>query len=146
MALYLGLYIRSEYYMKNAIVVGIMAGFVCGLVFYVLVNMGLNMEIPLLNPRGDLPTYAPLEFTHGIIWGIIFSSIYAFFYDYIPGKGIKKGLIYGFMLWTIAILRIGALGASHGGAEWALSYTFVNIFTIFIPYSLILGYLYKPPK
>ena len=41
-----------------------------------------------------------------ICWGILLSFGFAVLYKGIPGKGLKKGLLYGLILWLIFILFV----------------------------------------
>ena len=75
-------------------------------------------------------TYSPLHF-------------YAVVYDYIPGIGIKKGLVYGLIIWAIVILRMCILLAIHLFPQEAIALTIAGFFSLGITYGLLIGILYK---
>jgi hypothetical protein len=140
--------------MKKAVMAGIIGGFLAGVSNFVLAYIGLNMEGSILSyrlflfviPDSSL-TIAFIEITLGIMWGVIFGAFYAFFYDYIPGIGVKKGFIFSLILWTAGSLRPATLSGSHGYGTpfvfWALAWALVGFFSTCILYGLTLGYLYK---
>ncbi len=77
------------------------------------------------------------------LWGILWTLLYAFFYEYIPGKGVKRGLFYGLIIWIIAPTSNWIISAACGYYLWAIQTAIVTFFSIGIVYGLILGYSYK---
>ncbi|MCW4033282.1 MAG: hypothetical protein NWF08_07850 [Candidatus Bathyarchaeota archaeon] len=138
--------------MNNSLRIGIVAGLIAGF-FSAIVMIILNFS-GLWEALSVAPHYIPVdtqisvsyELIQGTTWGIIWGVFYAFFYDYIPGERIKKGVIYGLMVYTIAILRSAQVLSSYGAFSWAVTWAFTSFFSIAITYGLVLGYLYKPMK
>ena len=131
--------------LKNIIIVGLIAGFILGIVntiFYVSGIFELFSVFPLLLPA-SIQTIVITSMIIGILWGIIYSIFYSFFYDYIPGKGVKKGLIYGLIIWIVAPFHYAAVVAMYGGHLWAIPYIISAFVSTGIIYGLVLGYLYK---
>jgi hypothetical protein len=80
---------------------------------------------------------------HNTLWGVLFGLFFAMVYDYVPATGIKKGLVYGLIIWIIAILRIGILSTIHGSLNYAIPHTLAGFFSICIVYGSLIGILYK---
>ena len=131
--------------MKNFIIAGLIAGIVSGIVMTIFHISGLwelFSILPFIWPV-EKQIYALSNITHFTIWGIIYGAFYAFFYDKIPGKGIKKGLFYGLIIWIIAPLHNAGVMAMYAYYLDAIPYTFATFFSIGIVYGIVLGYLYK---
>lgn len=132
--------------MKNSIVAGLIAGIISSVVVIILDFSGLWELLSVLR-------YAPtpvskqtvllVDTTWWIAWGIIWGAFYALLYDYVPGEGVKKGLIYGLVIWTIVFSRNAVVLASYGLRLWAFLWALTGFFSIGITYGLVLGYLYK---
>ena len=132
--------------MKNAILAGIVGGVVYGIVSSALVDIGRSMKIPFLMGTFYGFVSTPTQLVHGIVYGIILGASYAYFYDYIPSKGVRKGLIFGLIIWTTANIRVASLFAAHNYIMWltrATAYIFVGFLSVCIPYGLVLGVLYR---
>ncbi|WP_455276473.1 hypothetical protein [[Eubacterium] cellulosolvens] len=132
--------------MKNSILAGLIAGFFSAIVMIIFNYSGL-WELLSIYPycyyAVDVQIAVSFEIIIGIIWGIIWGVFYAFFYDYIPGERIKKGVIYGLIIYTIAVLRSAQVYSSYGVFLWAVTWAFTGFFSIAIVYGLLIGYLYE---
>jgi hypothetical protein len=76
------------------------------------------------------------------IWGVIFSLILIMFFDRIPGKWIKKGLIFGLILSLFAVIRPTFFVITYGfpifGSVYMLGYTIDKFI-----YGILFAALYK---
>ena len=120
-----------------------MAGFISGtadFIFSVISIFGIFFPIVL---TVDIQMAAIYTIITASLWGILWVLLYAFFYDYIPGKGVKRGLFFGLIIWIIVILRQAVVTASYGYHLWAGLWAFTNFVSIGIVYGLLIGFLYK---
>jgi hypothetical protein len=150
MALYLEGFMRGGNSLKNYIIAGLIAGFVSGIVWFIFHISGLwdlFLVPPFFDPV-DIQTLALIDIIQGSIWGIIFGAFYALFYDYIPAKGIKKGLYYGLIIWIIIFFRSTVIKTIHAYVfkQHIIPEAIASFFAICIAYGLLIGYLYKPKK
>jgi hypothetical protein len=131
--------------LKNSILVGLIAGFAAGIVNTILMVGGL-FELFSIHPYIIDATWqiiAQIEIMWGIIWGVIFGLFYALFYDYVPSKRIKKGLVYGFIIWIIVFVREAFILYVYGYAAWLIPGIISNFLSYCIVYGLLIGILYK---
>jgi len=131
--------------LKRAIMTGLIAGFGSGLVDFIFYNSGLFelfSVLPAILPMStqNLAIYCIIQ---GVIWGNIFTVFYAIIYDYVPSTGIKKGLVYGFIIWIIVGLRIAIIQIVHLYHQFAIPSVITAFFSLCITYGLLIGYLYK---
>jgi hypothetical protein len=127
--------------MKSSITAGLIAGIVAAIVGYIVGYTLVSMGIYPASPTNSTIWYMVLL----VIWGIVFAPIFAKAYNIIPGKGWKKGLNYGLLIWVLSTIY-GALWltlplttASFVAAAY---YAVFGIFTR-IAYGVALGALYK---
>ena len=116
--------------MKKVIITGVIAGFISsivGIIFDISGFYELFSVLPQVFPM-DVQSLVMFQIIQSIIWGIIFCTFYAAVYDYIPGIGIKKGLVYGLMIWAIVILRMNILNAIHLYIQLAIAMTIATFF------------------
>jgi hypothetical protein len=130
--------------MKRALIVGFFAGFIAGIVkagLFIGVLWQLFSFIPYqaLGVQGAITLYV----LHTAIWGIIFGALYEFFYDYIPGKAVRKGLVYGLILWVTTIVYQAIISFMYGYYQWAFQDMIAGFISICITYGIMIGYLYK---
>ena len=139
--------------MKRGFYSGVIAGLFAGL--YLFVNVVLSFVI-----LAELPEVTSLDFwldylvfqlgIHSIFGGI-FGLMYSKFYVGIPGKGVKKGLVFALILGLLSsifpttdrfyyylitgleIYRIWGLGWLQASLKW-------------IPYGIVLGFVYERLK
>jgi len=143
---------KNGYYkgMITGAIAGSLGGLTAGVMSYVYVLLGI------VSMRGNyfevrlIPTimnFILLTAFFGFLWGLL----YTYSYDLIPGKGIKKGLIFGLFIYFIKDVQAGlnlALVTSLQVDMYimaALDLMTIGIYS-WIVYGLVLGYLYKPPK
>ena len=89
----------------SGLIAGIVGGIVSIITAIIFINSGLqhwNLPFP---PIPSLMYIVAVTFSFAIIWGIVLGLFYSRFYDFIPGKNIVKGLIYGIILWLILSIR-----------------------------------------
>jgi len=84
----------------------------------------------------------------GLLWGFasaaIFSLIYAFFYKAIPGKGVKKGMLYGFIIWLIGpVVGVVGMPLYMTIAPTVIVYWVANFFVSYLIMGAIVGVIYK---
>jgi len=131
--------------MKSSSISGAIAGFVAGSVAVftqiVLASLGLQPTAILK----VLPFTATVHIGFNTIWFAVFGVLYSKFYDVIPSKGAKKGLVYGLIIY----LMIGLLPASYyfanGNFLGASGYAFTGL-VVPVIYGLLQGVLYDGPK
>jgi uncharacterized membrane protein YagU involved in acid resistance len=134
--------------LKKVIIAGLIAGFVSGIVNFIFDISGfyeLFSVLPHVFPM-TVESLAIHNMIQSIMWGIIFCAFYAVVYDHIPGIGIKKGLVYGLIIWAIVVLRMNILNAIHLYIQFAITNTIAAFFSLGITYGLVLGYLYRKPS
>jgi len=131
--------------LKNFIIAGLIAGFASGIVMFIFHISGL-WELfsiyPFFEPV-NMQTLALSNIIQGSIWGVVFGVFYALFYDYVPGIGVKKGLIYSLIVWIIIFVRSTFIKIIHVYYHTAILELFASFFAICIVYGLLIGYLYK---
>jgi len=99
-----------------------------------------------------------------LLYGGIFGAVFARAYGVIPGKGVIKGLFYGYTIFLISTVHQGALSLGYGliqplgildplydielkeirlivGWEWII----VDFF-VYAAYGFLIGYLYRKPS
>jgi uncharacterized membrane protein YagU involved in acid resistance len=131
--------------LKKIIIAGVIAGFISSIVSIIFDISGfyeLFSVLPHVLPM-NVQSIVIFQIIQSIIWGIIFCAFYAVFYDYIPGIGIKKGLVYGLIIWAIAVLRMNILNAIHLYIQFAVANTISAFFSLAITYGILIGALYK---
>ena len=139
--------------MKSGLSAGIIAGLIAGLFSAILIIAG---RLAGLYGVFERPTmYGLFIFSIGwiiitVFFGFAFGFIYEKIYDSIPGKGIKKGLFFGLMVWFIKDITAGIYSIYSGIMisdllEWAaLGVNLIVIGVYMWPvYGIALGYLYK---
>jgi len=143
----------------------LMRGFYAGLIAGCVGGMGVTiiriLEVALSFPIIVYPYFLEFDMiinhlgysisAHGIFGGI-FGIIYLKFYNRIPSKGVKKGLIFGSIIFLIANLT----WASSNFISWLFigieqsfiwAYEFLTAgFFIWIPYGILLGVIYEKWK
>ena len=136
----------------------IMSGFFPGTIagcIYGVMAFSSNLLMGILGIWAWIPNYlADIEFllnqlgTHvffNLIWGGIFGMLFAFFYERIPDGKISKSLIFSMIIFSITSFRVGIYYLVYGSFPGFFGWVFFGFFA-FIPYGLLLGYLYKPTK
>ena len=135
--------------LKNSIIAGLIAGFFAGIVATIIKISNFHDWFSI-TPYAYIPfnmhIIAQVEIIWHTVWGIIFGVFYALFYNYISGIGVKKGIIYGLIIWIIASFRFAVINAVYGYYQWLIPDALSGFFSIGITYGLVLGYLYKPSK
>jgi len=134
--------------MKNAIMAGVIAGFASGILMFILGISGLFeifSEFPAQFPV-SVQTLAIAYTIWFVISGIIWGAFYAFFYDYIPSKGVRKSLIYGIIIWIITPIHAAGAASMYGMYMWAIPFAIATFFSTGIVYGIVLGHLYRPSK
>lgn len=134
--------------MSRIIVVGAIAGFIIGIVFFIFGALFVRFEI--IEPPVSLEIWRGLyvlvilaSISLGVIWGVIFGVVYSLLYNSVPGKGVLKGLCFGILIWLIKDIAAGSYIALIGiGTNYALALILVGFF-MWIVYGFILGYFYK---
>lgn len=79
-----------------------------------------------------------------IFGSIIFVLVYSLFYKGIPGKGVKKGVTYGFAVWLIGPL-IGSIAMPFYMtiSTAVIIYWVMQMFVLFLIKGAIVGAIYK---
>jgi uncharacterized membrane protein YadS len=135
--------------MKNAILAGAIAGLVSGIVSSLLVFVGLSIGILGAN---IIVSVSQLQKTNSaiyiilltVIFGTLVALIYSKFYDSIPGKGLKKGLYFGLMIWFVKDIMAAAYITIPMMQPAIIGVNLIVVgFYVWVIYGLVLGYLYK---
>ena len=80
----------------------------------------------------------------GLIAAIIFASVYALIYMGIPGDGIKKGMIYGLIVWLLGALSgIASMPFYMSIATTVVVYWIIQALVLNLINGAIVGAIYK---
>jgi hypothetical protein len=129
--------------LKNGIVAGVIAGIIAGIVGVLYSFVYLGLPLAALND----PWWA-IQIGINTIWGGLFGFMYQRFHDLIPGKGVVKGVAFGFILWLVHAIYpatfIMAFWAqvpelTAFGTTMALGGFIVRV----IAYGISIGFLFK---
>jgi len=139
--------------MNITLKIGVISGLIAGLIAGIVASF---IGIPIISKLGlyydpfALPSPPILPFTevlanetiNNLVWGVILGIIYSRVSRVIPGKSLVKGLVYGLVgyllyniYWVIIFLPFQLLDVVATHIIYGLS--------IWIPYGIILGILYK---
>jgi hypothetical protein len=131
---------------------GLIGGFFAGIWIFVYVFLkGGWSTMPNVMSLEFLQDYFIFQFgMHGIfgcIFGVLYSKV---FYNAIPSKGFKKGLVYGLLIGMWANL----FTASNELLRWSLTgldvyligVNWIEGFLKWIPYGFVLGIVYERLK
>lgn len=139
--------------MKSVLTASVIAGLIAGLFSAILGVAGWSIGLyGILEPPkiGVMVNFSMGWVMVTVIFCIAFGFIYEKIYHSLPGKGIKKGLYFGLMIWFIKDIAAGTF-CIYGGTMipglWEWVAVGVNLIVIgvymWIIYGLVLGYLYK---
>jgi len=92
-----------------------------------------------------LPYAATVHIGFNTIFGTAFGIVYTRFYDVIPGKGIKKGLVYALILYLAQDLWPASYYLANGNFPASSGFLFSGIL-VSATYGLLQGALYQGPK
>ena len=80
----------------------------------------------------------------GILTAVIFVTLFAFLYKGIPGKGVKKGITYGFIVWLVGGLSgMITMPFYMTIATTVVIYWIINALVISLINGAIVGVIYK---
>ena len=80
----------------------------------------------------------------GIIRGVIFALVFAFLYKGLPGEKVKKGIIYGLIVWLVgAFSGISTMPFYMTIATTVVVYWTIQALIIGIIDGIIVGSIYK---
>jgi len=133
--------------LKKGAITGLIAGLIAGIVMVFIAN--ILPDLGLTYWHLETPDAAPLvnpvifEITNNIMWGIFLGIIFSKIYDLIPGKGVFKGLLFGFVYYAFLNVRFAIFMNSYNQELIAIS-AFLYIHPIV--YGLVLGVLYRVPE
>ena len=131
--------------MKSGIVAGFIAGFTVGIVNVISDSSGFwelfSVHYTTI-PVGIQHTLL-YEIIFSSLWGIVFGGLYAFFYDYIPFTGVKKGLIFGLIIWVAVAVHPASLILGYGFHQLFVPMTFISLISTCLVYGSLIGILYK---
>lgn len=135
--------------MKNGYLAGMITGAIAG------TGAGISAIFPqtllvilgLVTPAflEALPYAVTVHIGFNMIFGIAFGIIYTRFYDVIPCKGIKKGLVYGLILYVTQDLWPASYYLANGNFPTSSGFLFSGIF-VSVTYGFLQGVLYEGPK
>ena len=138
--------------MKRGIVASAIAGLISGLLSATLVAIGRLIGLyGVLTPPGNLFIFSTGWIVLTIIFCTSFGLLYTKIYNLLPGKGIKKGLYFGLMIWFIKDIAAGAylifsgIMTPGGIIEWVTAGVNLIVIGLYMwpIYGLALGALYK---
>lgn len=144
---------KISYPLMRGFYAGLIAGCIGGLVYTVSELLETILGLPAGVP--DLLTFNILMIHLGYaipangVYGGTFGIIYSKFYDGVPSKGVKKGFVFGLIIFFISNIFIASgnlLSWLLTGVEqyflWSYSWA-MGGFTIWLPYGVVLGLLYE---
>ena len=83
----------------------------------------------------------------GILIAIIFAAVYAFLYQGLPYKGVKKGLLHGFILWLVGAVSGMITLPFYMTISWkVVVYWILNALVANLIFGAIVGAIYKERK
>jgi len=135
---------------------GFHAGLIAGMVGGLSVNIARIVESILGLPTAQIGLTFDFIIFHLLteisitgIFGAIFGIIYSKFHDRIPGKRIKKGLVFGLLIYLLSNIFIashfvlyGIFTSDESYFLWAGQWAYPGFVTL-VPYGIVLGALYK---
>lgn len=129
---------------KIGAISGLIAGIIAGIVNIVCTDIAIGIGIS--KPEyvfGSLSLEEHLLriLIYHSVWGVIFGVLFVVFYDLIPKKGYMKGLLFGFILLLISVVRPMSFMAVYGWS-YMVGFLFISFFVLSI-YGIILGILFK---
>ena len=146
------------YDVKSGILPGAIAGFCNGMASSVVSVMGPAMGLWTLG----VPVRLTFDFWMGqagahiflnMIWGTLFGFMFPKVYSLVPGRGVRKGLSYGLILFSITSFQLGSMFVpwSIFHELWQLVPFFVGATWLvgvagYTAYGLVLGALYRKPS
>ncbi len=90
------------------------------------------------------PTYMILSLLVGLVSSFIFVAVFALLYKGIPLKGLKKGLLYGFLAWLIGpFVGIVGMPIYMMIANTVIIYWLINFFIAYLVMGLLTASIYK---
>jgi MFS family permease len=135
--------------MNNSLKAGIISGLIAGIISAIVYQFFMNMafSLGLLEPwwrenvfyTSHLVAYIPVSGFYGIIFGAIYSRVY----DIIPRKGVRKWLIYGFLIWFITVFRIHTYVLPYGYGYLNAAADYIAGFFGWMSFGLVLGLLFE---
>ncbi|MFC1655814.1 hypothetical protein ACFL3C_03020 [Patescibacteria group bacterium] len=88
-----------------------------------------------------------LSIASGLLTAFLFTLVYAIFYKGIPGKGVKKGMIYGILLWLVGPLVGTLVMPVYMTIAWTVViYWIIQMFILKLILGALVGAIYKPKK
>lgn len=131
--------------MKRAITVGLFTGFVSGILRAVLIISGIYelFSVSWLFMPVGIQHIILFSIIQNSFWGIVYCLLFAFFYDYIPFKGVKKGVIFGLIIWIAVSVHPASLLIGYGFHQFFIPMTFIAFISTCVVYGSLIGILYK---
>lgn len=80
----------------------------------------------------------------GLLVSLAFVLVYAVLYKGIPGTGVKKGLMYGLLVWAVGSLGMASMPYYMTIAPAVVLYWILNFLAAHLIYGLLVGIIYKP--
>jgi len=136
---------------KEGVIAGALAGIVGGIAGTIVVSAlalvglyGIKEPIPMELLPSPVILFSFMIMV-GIVFGVVFGVIYAVLYSSIPGKGISKGLCFGFFLWIIKDVAGPVYMLGYQANFMAMNFVVVGI-GILVVYGFVLGAIYERLK
>lgn len=80
----------------------------------------------------------------GLIAALLFAYVYALLYKSIPGQGVKKGMMYGVLVWLVGALPgIGMMPFYMTIAPTVVVYMIINVLVGSVLIGAVVGWIYK---
>jgi len=135
------------YNFGNGVKAGIIAGLIGGASVVITGTLGqwvLNLWVIVPRIFSGIVAISQARDYIGlnVIWGCLQGIIFARIYDLIPGKGISKGLMYGGLLFLIAVIYHQSYSFTPDYLPINAVYGFLGLVQAIV-FGLVLGYLYK---
>ena len=131
------------------LIAGIIGGIVANIARIIEALFGLPTAIPGMLTVETMLYHLGYAIGYSGIFGAVFVIFYSRFYDAIPGKGVKKGLVFGSIMYLFSNLYLSSLelwyGLLTGVEQWFLlsaELAYVGFFAL-LPYGIVLGVLYE---
>jgi hypothetical protein len=135
---------------RSGIHPGAIAGLLGGIIAFITMVIGIAIGFwPPRIPDPDIGFFLSQLGTHvffNMIWGVVFGMLFVMFYDRIPSKDIKKGIVFSLTIFFITTFRGNFRQIAYSGMPKLLLYSYEWItmgFFMFLTVGFVLGLFYK---
>ncbi|MFC1751776.1 hypothetical protein ACFL96_00070 [Thermoproteota archaeon] len=137
--------------LKRVIITGIAVWFLGSIGAFItcggLFNWVYQLPPNIWRTNAEIMTSSTMIWTNviGIIIALLFAFVFAVVYKGVPGKGLKKGITYGLLVWLVGpIAGIPTMPFYMTISNTVIIYWLIQSFVFHLIYGAAAGLLYKP--